>query len=129
MYKNMKEFGKAWVKALRSGEYKQTTGALLRVGDRDGDKNYDTFCCLGVAFDLLALESPRTYYWDNDSACHKKEAFADGNLTSARPPKWLYKWLTADVPNSDDRETRLIELNDSGKKGFKAIATYIEKNI
>src|SRR4051812_34484552 len=39
-----KEHRDIWVKALRSGEYKQTKGALHTA---DG-----AFCCLGVACDL-----------------------------------------------------------------------------
>ena len=42
-----------WVDALRSGEYKQTRGALR--GDDEG--NEPKFCCLGVACDLYAKET------------------------------------------------------------------------
>ena len=38
------EFKAAWVAALRSGKYEQGRGAL-RTGD--------TYCCLGVACDLI----------------------------------------------------------------------------
>ena len=38
------ELKKIWVKALRSGEYKQTK---KRLCDRNG------YCCLGVAYDVL----------------------------------------------------------------------------
>jgi hypothetical protein len=37
---------KKWVKALRSGKYKQTSGRLVRDGK---------YCCLGVACDVSGL--------------------------------------------------------------------------
>lgn len=43
----MNDNAKAWVAALRSGEFKQGMGAL-----REGDE----FCCLGVACELAARE-------------------------------------------------------------------------
>ena len=47
-----KENRKAWVKALRSGDYKQGKGALCQ---KDNTSNL-LFCCLGVAGDISPLE-------------------------------------------------------------------------
>jgi hypothetical protein len=49
---------KAWIAALRSGDYKQTTGYLhitAPINDSPNNDNYRPvgFCCLGVACDLF----------------------------------------------------------------------------
>jgi hypothetical protein len=46
---------KAWVKALRSGEYKQTTGALRRSSSTETMP--EGYCCLGVLCDI-AIKQP-----------------------------------------------------------------------
>lgn len=49
---NTENIGK-WVEALRSGDYKQGTGALLKVRE-DGTEE---FCCLGVACQISGVVS------------------------------------------------------------------------
>lgn len=46
-----------WLKALRSGRYKKTQGALFRLADSDidGDKYKAGFCCLGVVSRISRL--------------------------------------------------------------------------
>ena len=41
-----------WVAALRSGDYKQTTGEL-----RSGDEDSHGYCCLGVLCEISKLET------------------------------------------------------------------------
>lgn len=41
-----------WIAALRSGDYKQTTGKLKSKEDDDGEHGY---CCLGVACDKAPM--------------------------------------------------------------------------
>lgn len=53
----MNENAKLWVKALRSGEYKQARNRLRFDEDR--------FCCLGVACDLYA-KATGNGVWDGD---------------------------------------------------------------
>src|SRR5689334_15838538 len=48
---------KLWLKALRSGEYKQTTGTLRR---RSTEGEY-TYCCLGVLERLMCDETGKRY--------------------------------------------------------------------
>lgn len=54
-----KEFGEKWIKALRSGEYKQTDGTLVNY-DFDEITNEITevhgYCCLGVACRVANVE-------------------------------------------------------------------------
>ena len=44
----------AWVEALRSGEYEQTSGRLARGGDELQPPT--SFCCLGVLTDMYLKE-------------------------------------------------------------------------
>ena len=95
------EFKAKWVAALRSGKYKQGRGAL-----RKGD----TFCCLGVACDLIDKDG-----WEDGT-------FGMGwNGTGCE---------STDLPfiNSDEAIS-LSELNDKERLSFKEIADYIEHNL
>ena len=114
---------KKWVEALRSGDYKQTTGALKNIG-----ANVDMFCCLGVACDLSGLGKWRfphqgeIDYWDGES-------MQSGVLTP-RMQDWLgvnnseVEVYIDDEETGERRET-LVSLNDSGWT-FEQIADLIE---
>lgn len=93
-----------WVKALRSGEYKQTTYRLI---DDDG------FCCLGVLCDIATKEGIITLdIWQSGS----------------RLPVEVMKW--ADISHHygayNKSAYNLADLNDNGKS-FKYISSIIEK--
>lgn len=118
-----KKIKRKWLKALRSGEYKQARAALY-VPAKAG------FCCLGV---LQHCTSGGLVEVDNDFP----EYFRD--TPSA---KWYAdNGIEMDVlrPNddyvSDADETTLMQMNDrmgmytTKKMGFKKIANWIEKNI
>lgn len=103
---------KAWVKALRSRKYKQTTGCLTNDGK---------FCCLGVACEL-AVKAKVIPAVENDSY--------DGN--SSTLPASVQHWLGLQEAsglfkkNKDGTTTDLTILNDSEKKTFGQIARVIE---
>ena len=99
-----KRIKKAWVKALRSGEYKQGNGQLCRN---------DRFCCLGVLYDIA-----HDGYW------HKG---TDGQswLTDERSGEFLYG---EDFGLSDDMQENLSDMNDE-YQSFAQIADYIEQNL
>lgn len=109
-----------WVKALRSGQYKQTTQQL-----RDDDK----FCCLGVLCDLHAKATGKSKW---DGSVFQTRAYHD----SMEVPKPVQRWagLRDCNPSVQGRRvhgelcTSLAELNDNGY-GFKRIATVIEKEL
>ena len=100
--KSQKEWRKKWVKALRSGEYKQTSGVL-----RDGDE----FCCLGVACDISELSG-----WDEGNVY----LFEQGVLPNA--VRELYGLERSDGEFVGDC---LTVLNDNGAS-FQEIADIIE---
>jgi hypothetical protein len=98
---------KKWMKALRSGEYSQTRGAL-----QDGRG----YCCLGVACEVLIPDK-------------LKERGALGWLSGGMPscqshgPIWL-KEINLDL--SLLLSSPLAEMNDSKKMTFDEIADVLE---
>jgi len=126
MKKNIK---KKWLKALRSGEYKQTTGQL-RADDHEGNAS---FCCLGVLCNLHAQAHPEIA---------AKETDPDTYLGSyGALPLAVVQWagLDKNVMDRDDdgelniivtyrrKETNLIKLNDDEGLSFNKIANVIER--
>lgn len=113
-----REIRDKWVKALRSGRYKQGQGSL-----RSAD-NY--FCCLGVLYDVCdsdGWEPVFEHICDEDSASY---AVRDRVLECDLPEEWLpdgYQGL-----RRYDHQSDLAKLNDNGDS-FSEIADYIEQNI
>jgi hypothetical protein len=107
-----KQVKRKWLKALRSGEYRQGRGCLRSKG-----KTFDTFCCLGVLLDITDPKAwDRTlqslYLWGTERAeCALPESVRD------------------EIGLDDEEEGTLITLNDDGGNGFKRIANWIEKNL
>ena len=102
---------KQWIKALKSGDYKQTTGELKR-------SNIDhsrSFCCLGVLCDISGIST-----WEADN----RYLEAKGIL-----PNKVKEWagMANDAGGFSYDNPSLIELNDSGST-FEEIADIIEKN-
>ena len=127
---------KKWVKALRSGKFKQGQGTL-RQFNKKGQAQH---CCLGVLCELYnetmkkskkKTLSEETIYTDADFS-HGYSRF--GNKTEDLP-KEVMNWagidnsigaFTNDNPIHDQYD--LANLNDTGRK-FKTIANIIEKNV
>jgi hypothetical protein len=96
---------KKWVKALRSGEYKQGNMRL-----RSGDE----FCCLGVACDLYGARNGKK--WQGN--------YFMGN--NARLPEAVKDWLgLASALGVSFGMKSLAMLNDAGAS-FSEIADIIE---
>jgi len=101
---------KAWIEALRSGEYAQTRGSLR---DESG------FCCLGVLCDVAVdgnwEEQPHGSWLPPKSVRLRNKD--DGHMSPE-----AYKRLGL------DDWIRLALLNDEGSS-FLEIADYIEENV
>jgi hypothetical protein len=122
-----KDVKEKWVKALRSGEYKQGMGTLKRE---------DKYCCLGVLCDLHAKETGKTWYQQHSYAFTRK--IVSRKIVS------LYEGAVTEVPNSvaewagfselDPKMDPKIglrhatQLNDNGYS-FEQIADLIEENL
>ncbi len=122
MNKNIK---KLWIKALRSGEFKQGVGFL----EKDGK-----YCALGILSLLALVEGICTYKEERGVGGFDNKRF---NLSFN-----VMKW--AGIAQDDERfldpeehkvlltvrntKTSILELNDSGKS-LKEIAMFVEKYL
>jgi hypothetical protein len=101
---------KLWLKALRSGKYKQTKGVL---------KDSIGYCCLGVASELAVQQG-----------IIKKFRHSDTGLMP-KVQKWLglsgdYGEFNKSIIKNGDFFDSLAGLNDKGSS-FKKIAQIIER--
>jgi hypothetical protein len=101
---NDQELKAKWVEALRSGEYRQTTGHL---------KTENGYCCLGVLADIV-----------DSSAWHRRNGQWYWNTGEC-----LLPYSTQDYLNIGDATDTLMDMNDSQDKSFDEIADYIEQNL
>jgi hypothetical protein len=105
---DMQQF-KIWIKALRSGKFKQTRETLQ---DNEG------YCCLGVACEVLIPEHEKVRRVGDNSL--------SGALPSAQPgaPGWL-KVISFDIAKHTDN-IELAEINDTEGLSFDEIADILE---
>jgi hypothetical protein len=103
-----KQLKQKWIKALRSGEYVQGTGKLVRDAG-----SYDRFCCLGVLVDVLGGEwtDERFDNYELNGLSYDQESFIDGGYG---------------IGKTDQKN--LATMNDLGQS-FIQIADWIEKNL
>ena len=117
----LNEHAKAWVAALRSGEYSQAQGML---------HNHHGYCCLGVACDLYHQDTGNgNGNWHHNPSNGEEYTFVDGDAvdTDALPRK-VADWLGLNVeldslvhlPSGDG----LAHMNDCGDT-FEQIADVI----
>lgn len=105
---------KLWVKALRSGKYKQGKHRLMRVNPVTHERQY---CCLGVAC-LVARQNGGP-----------KVSFSRGNTILT---KGVSKWFGLDSPNpmihnaNKNHDSAASWLNDGTNQNFESIADAIE---
>lgn len=102
-----------WVKALRSGEYRQTT---RRLHDDNG------FCCLGVLADI-AVDG----YWARDEDVGDWILVDEGN--GERMSEGLIDLNVASKIGVKKYQEKLANLNDLNQLTFPQIADWIEENI
>lgn len=111
----LKKFRDQWLKDLRSGEFKQTRGALCR---KVNDSKF--YCCMGVLGTQVG-----EFQSQSDIAGRCALTTEKGlNLTGAIDYTTLNKY---GLKHSE--QSSLIGLNDTHKKSFGEIADYIEQYI
>lgn len=117
-----KKLKKQWVKALRSGEYKQCQLQLRRFDEENGE----SFCCLGVLADLAV---------DGDWNECNELVTSEGLVRCAYVPTTLLDHGTqTTLVNMNDGEDsywnndRACTVETEGKT-FAEIADYIEENL
>lgn len=108
----LNEMQKAWVKGLRSGEYKQ---------GKDWLQKGDEYCCLGVACRVL-----------NDEFKVPVETDHNGNIEYAelgpQPHVMESLGLRGQCGDNFDNNDCLVVLNDRDDYSFEQIADYIEEH-
>lgn len=109
-----KEIGKRWIRALRSGKYKQVKGHL---------KDPAGYCCLGVLCQIS-----RQGKWANGSGAVPYQA--GSSSSSGELPLLVKEWAgmksaAGKIPGQDD----LTQLNDKRGLSFAQIADHIEANL
>lgn len=104
----------AWLEALRSGDFKQAKGSLIRE-DTYGDRRH---CCLGVKADIEGIPLERRY-----SIIHDFYVYAvSQNVRTVTN--------IAEILGLADREYfKLVEMNDIAERTFDEIADWIEENL
>ena len=136
-----KNVAKIWVKALRSGKYKQGENYLKQFNSKGQPRH----CCLGVLCELyndtMKKNHKRTISVEE---CNNEPALDHGyvkfgNKDGSLPNivrKWAgiknemgtFSYIAKDAYGTFKTTESLADLNDSGKK-FSTIASIIEKNV
>lgn len=112
-----------WLRALRSGRYKQGQNRLRTQDDK--------FCCLGVLCDIYNKGLKRSQW----KKTVEDQEWAFGKEESSLPPA-VQRWagLTSDDPTINDTakegcSNAASSCNDNLRYSFKRIASLIEKNL
>lgn len=95
-----KKAKKVWTTALRSGEYSQGHGTLVR-----GEDDFIEHCCLGVLYHCVTGRQPN------------------------RGMDELGRKMLKRVNMTNDTQQDLACMNDNDGKNFKQIANWIDKNL
>ena len=109
---------RAWLRALRSGKYKQGRDSLTRIVD-----GKEKHCCLGVLC-LVAGMKGRPSFDDSPSLAYGARGYT--NTTDAPPKAMRFVALRDCNGERLDGEASLTMCNDRGKS-FAWIADRIEK--
>ncbi len=112
-----KDVADAWVAALRSGQYRQTT---LQLRDVDG------FCCLGVLCDLHSKQTGAGE-WSSDGYYNTGEE-TDGVIPTPEVADWAGMYDRSPSLRPEGGGSALITaLNDDDGYDFEQIANLIEE--
>ena len=114
----LNENAKKWVEELRSGRWKQHTGALT-------NEDRTAFCCLGVACELALQAGVINPPVAENRVDGSKMYCYEGDELSELPLK-VRVWLNVRYCNGhNDTGKSLVFLNDSGST-FEQLADFIE---
>jgi hypothetical protein len=122
---------KKFTKALRSGEYDQTTGKLFE--NRAGDKSKPAMCCLGVLCDLHSKETGKKWGTNKEG---NRTYFGVAGMLPLEVAKWAGVKIEDKLPSDAKEEgidvvfgdEKATVLNDSKGFSFRQIADVVEKN-
>lgn len=106
---------KMFVKALRSGKYRQTYNILHLE---------NSFCVLGVLCNLY-IKKHKDAQWRNQVGVTEYFISMNRDFSFSFPPKEILDWSGLEEGDAN----LLIELNDEDEKTFSWLANFIEKKL
>lgn len=124
MNKDVKE---KWVRALRSGEYEQTGGALAKPTDLGGIN----YCCLGVLCELAVAEGVVTRHMTNPISRMAYINYGNRRETQELPDE-VIEWaglIGRDPSIQDGDEPSSLAFANDGGMNFDQIADLIEEQL
>ncbi len=104
------ELKEKWLRALRSGRYKQTQHTLRKSGLAK------TYCCLGVLCNVS-----KEGKWENNGRVYVVGPNASRN--------YIPKVLLPKFGITDKTQKKLAFMNDANKMSFEKIADWVEANL
>lgn len=104
-----------WIKALKSGDYHQDTGAL---------RTNNGFCCLGVLCDLHRQTNKKKFGWKKDFQLGWFFYNGEGEIL----PQDVIEWAGLKSGDPVCNNTALSHYNDSGTS-FSDIADIIKTDL
>lgn len=123
------EIKEQWIKALRSGEYKQGIGQL-HYRTKNGSSQ---FCCLGVLCDLAKQAGIVQEFGSSEdttgvSVSYEIGAAPSGWRKTTYLPQAVVTWAGLPCKNPEVGAVSLAGRNDDGET-FEEIANAIERNL
>lgn len=126
MNAEQKKMMRKWIKALRSGKYRQGKSALKRRSEDHGA----TYCCLGVLCEVAGIDSEvdplGTVYDFLIPYSTERRGHTRKNSFPTQP------WFEEQTGLPKGEMTTLAEFNDSSfprYKDFNGIADYLEEKL
>lgn len=116
-----KRIANKWIKALRSGEYKQAVGDIV-YEDKSGECS---FCCLGVLTNLYVEENGMKGFTPDEKENWKLFNGENNNHESFLNEK-VREWAGLETDCGYFEDDSLANINDRGAS-FEHIANVIEK--
>ena len=124
------ELKEKWLAALRSGEYKQCTRALVGTADDDSGVGY---CCLGVLAKVAGLNVISGEFTNDEGKTDEVDGVGDSPFDAHRD-EYNPIWELAGEQGSEEPPvkgmvlTEAIDMNDNDKL-FIEIADYLETHL
>lgn len=135
-FKLKPEVKEAWLKDLRSGEYKKGKGYLKFVYEHKNGKKETRYCCMGVLSEGQKVESRLR----GSPVCHTDEGKQLASFDYSNHDSDVYmpnmEWFEGLFDERgkvfsqtiEDLADKLAGMND-GNQSFKKIADWIERNL
>lgn len=119
------ELKQEWIEALRSDEYSQARGELCRIDHETGDRS---FCCLGVAGDLLVKKNLAHWSFEEGYPSlvlnDEPDSIGNSNYLPTKARSWfgLAKYL-----GQPNYHAHPADWNDDDRLSFAEIADRLEE--